>query len=65
MFNNTRVLTVIPAVCAVLVVLRLTLLRTSQTSDFSLGLSTGILIGLSVLSVLSLNRRTGSPISRD
>jgi len=58
MFNKTPLLIVVSALCAILIVLRLTVLRTSHTSDLSLGLSIGVLIALSILSVISLRRET-------
>jgi hypothetical protein len=57
MFNKTHILRFVPAFCALLIVLRLTVLKTAATSDVSLGVSVGILLGLSILSFLLLKRR--------
>jgi hypothetical protein len=57
MVNKTRILRFVPAFCALLIVLRLTVLKTAATSDVSLGVSVGILLGLSILSFLLLKRR--------
>jgi hypothetical protein len=57
MLNKTRILRFVPAFCALLVVLRLTVLKTAATSDVSLGVSVGILLGLSILSFLLLKPR--------
>jgi hypothetical protein len=58
MFARTRLAAIIPALCAILIVLRLTVLKTAHTSDLSLGLSVGVLSGISILSILFLRRRT-------
>ena len=47
----------VPAFCAVLVVLRLTVFESAHTSDLSLGISIGILLGLSILSFLTLKHK--------
>jgi hypothetical protein len=57
MLNKTRILRFVPAFCALLIVLRLTVLKTATTSDVSLGVSVGILLGLSILSFLLLKPR--------
>jgi hypothetical protein len=57
MFNKSRVFRFVPAFCALLVVLRLTVLKSAATSDLSLGISVGILLGLSILSFLLLKPR--------
>jgi hypothetical protein len=57
MLNKTRVLRFVPAFCALLVVVRLTVLKSAATSDLSLGVSVGILLGLSILSFLLLKPR--------
>jgi hypothetical protein len=57
MFKTTRFLRFVPAFCALLIVLRLTVLKTAATSDLSLGISVGILLGLSILSFLLLKPR--------
>jgi hypothetical protein len=57
MLNKTRILRFVPAFCALLIVLRLTVLKTAATSDVSLGVSVGILLGLSILSFLLLKPR--------
>jgi hypothetical protein len=57
MLNKTRILRFVPAFCALLIVLRLTVLKTAGTSDLSLGISVGILLGLSILSFLLLKPR--------
>ena len=57
MVNKTRVFRFVPAFCALLVVLRLTVLKSAQTSDLSLGISVGILLGASILSFLLLKPR--------
>jgi hypothetical protein len=57
MLNKTRILRFVPAFCALLIVLRLTVLKTAATSDVSLGISVGILLGLSILSFLLLKPR--------
>jgi hypothetical protein len=57
MFNKSSVLKFVPAFCALLLVLRLTVLKSAQTSDLSLGISVGILLGLSILSFLLLKPR--------
>jgi len=57
MVNKTRILRFVPAFCALSIVLRLTVLKTAATSDVSLGVSVGILLGLSILSFLLLKPR--------
>jgi hypothetical protein len=57
MFYKTRVLRFVPAFCALLVVLRLTVFKSADTSDLSLGISVGILLGLSILSFLLFKPR--------
>lgn len=57
MLNKTRILRFVPAFCALLIVLRLTVLKSAATSDVSLGISVGILLGLSILSFLLLKPR--------
>jgi hypothetical protein len=57
MLNKTRILRFVPAFCALLIVLRLTVLKSAATSDLSLGVSVGILLGLSILSFLLLKPR--------
>jgi hypothetical protein len=57
MLNKTRILRFVPAFCALLIVLRLTVLKSAATSDVSLGVSVGILLGLSILSFLLLKPR--------
>jgi hypothetical protein len=57
MLNKTRALRFVPAFCALLIVLRLTVLKSAHTSDLSLGISVGILLGLSILSFLLLKPR--------
>jgi hypothetical protein len=57
MLNKTRILRFVPAFCALLIVLRLTVLKTAATSDINLGISVGILLGLSILSFLLLKPR--------
>ncbi|MGB8522036.1 MAG: hypothetical protein WCD43_03630 [Candidatus Acidiferrales bacterium] len=57
MLNKTRILRFVPAFCALLIVLRLTVLKNAATSDLSLGASVGILLGLSILSYLLLKPR--------
>jgi hypothetical protein len=47
----------VPAFCAVLVVLRLTVFKSAYTSDLTLGISVGILLGLSILSFLTLKHK--------
>jgi hypothetical protein len=58
MRNKTRILFFVPAFCALLIVLRLTVLKSVRTSDFSLGTSVGVLIGISIISIIALRRRT-------
>jgi hypothetical protein len=55
--NKTRILRFVPAFCALLIVLRLTVLKSAATSDISLGVSVCILLGLSILSFLLLKPR--------
>ena len=55
MFGKSRLLRVVPALCAVLIALML--LRSAGVSDFRLGLSAGVLIGLSISAILSLKRK--------
>jgi hypothetical protein len=57
MLNKTRILRFVPAFCALLIVLRLSVLKSAATSDLSLGVSVGILLGLSILSFLLLKPR--------
>jgi hypothetical protein len=57
MLYKTRVLRFVPAFCALLVVLRLTVFKSADTSDLSLGISVVILLGLSILSFLLLKPR--------
>jgi hypothetical protein len=57
MLNKVRVLRFVPAICALLIVLRLIVVKTAATSDVSLGISVGILLGLSILSFLLLKPR--------
>jgi hypothetical protein len=57
MISKTRVLRFVPAFCALLVVLRLTVLKSAATSDLSLGISVGILLGCSILSFFLLKPR--------
>jgi len=47
----------IPAFCALLIILRLTIFKSAHTSDLSLGISVGILLGLSILSFLTLKHK--------
>jgi hypothetical protein len=46
-----------PAFCALLIILRLTVFQSANTSDLNLGISIGILLGLSILSFFTLKRR--------
>jgi len=55
---NAPLLALIPALCAVVITLRLTVLKSAHTSDFSLGASVGILLGISIISIAVLRRRT-------
>jgi hypothetical protein len=56
--KNTRAaMKVVPALCAIMIALLLTVLRPAHASDFTLGTITGILVGLSIVSVVSLKRR--------
>jgi hypothetical protein len=57
MFNKTRVLRFVPAFCALLIVLRLTVFKSAHTSDLSVGINVGILLGLSIWSFLALKHR--------
>jgi hypothetical protein len=56
MFNRTRLLLLAPALCAVFIALEVTVLRPAHVSDFSLGASVGIFIGLSIMAILALKR---------
>ena len=56
MFNGTRLLQFAPALCAIFIVLGVTVLKPAHTSDFSLGANVGSLIGLSIIAILVLNR---------
>jgi hypothetical protein len=47
----------VPAFCALLIILRLTVFQSANTSDLNLGISIGILLGLSILSFFTLKRR--------
>jgi hypothetical protein len=47
----------VPAFCAALVVLRLTVFKSAYTSDLTLGISVGILLALSILSFLTLKHK--------
>jgi hypothetical protein len=47
----------VPAFCALLIILRLTVFKSAHTSDLSLGISVGILLGLSILSFLTLKHK--------
>jgi hypothetical protein len=47
----------VPAFCALLIILRLTIFKSAHTSDLSLGISIGILLGLSILSFLTLKHK--------
>ena len=47
----------VPAFCALLIILRLTVFQSANTSDLSLGISIGILLGLSILSFLTLKHK--------
>jgi hypothetical protein len=47
----------VPAFCALLIILRLTVFESAHTSDLSLGISIGILLGLSILSFLTLKHK--------
>jgi hypothetical protein len=55
--KKTRILSFVPALCALLIVLRLTVLKSAHTSDFALGATVGVLLGLSIVSLVSLKRR--------
>ena len=55
--SKTSLWRLVPAFCAVLVVLRLTVFKSAYTSDLSLGISVGILLGLSILSFLTLKHK--------
>ncbi len=57
MIHKARILRFVPAFCALLIVLRLTVFKSADTSDLSLGISVGILLGLSILSFLALKPR--------
>ena len=47
----------VPAFCALLIILRLTIFKSAHTSDLSLGISVGILLALSILSFLTLKHK--------
>jgi hypothetical protein len=64
MDNRTRVVTLVPVFCAIFIV-GLTVLRPAHASDLTLGASTGFLIGLSILSLVSLKRKLSQPGRRD
>jgi hypothetical protein len=57
MSSKTSLWRLVPAFCALLVVLRLTVFKSAYTSDLSLGISVGILLGLSILSFLTLKHK--------
>jgi hypothetical protein len=58
MTDKRRLLGVVPGLCAALIILRLTVLKTPGTSDVSLGVSIGILVVISILSVILHQRPT-------
>jgi predicted small secreted protein len=58
MTDKRRLLGVVPGLCAALIILRLTVLKTPSTSDVGLGVSIGILVGISILSVILHKRPT-------
>jgi hypothetical protein len=49
-------LSFVPALCALLIALRLTVIKTPGTSDFTLGATVGMLLGISIVSILALRR---------
>jgi hypothetical protein len=53
---NTSALRLIPAICAILIALLLTVGRPSGVSDLSLGVCTGVLLGLSILALVKRKR---------
>jgi hypothetical protein len=61
MLRNARLLRLVPAVCAIFIVLSLTVLRPHHTSDFTRGVVVGVFLGISILSLLALKRKTAHP----
>jgi hypothetical protein len=57
MSSKTSLWRFIPAFCALLIILSLTIFKSAHTSDLSLGISVGILLGLSILSFLTLKHK--------
>jgi hypothetical protein len=55
--SKTSLWRLVPAFCAALVVLRLTVFKSAYTSDLTLGISVGILLALSILSFLTLKHK--------
>jgi hypothetical protein len=58
MLEKRRLLAAVPALCGVSITLLLTVLRPVESSDLSVGVSVGVLLGISLLSVISLMRKT-------
>jgi len=57
MLKRSRLLVILPPLCAVLIVLRLTVLRSPHENDIGLGLSVGILLGIAVVAVFMFVRK--------
>jgi hypothetical protein len=60
MKRNTVLLALIPALCAILIALRLTMLKSVHTGDFSLGVSVGFILGLSIVSIAIIVFKRGT-----
>ena len=58
-------LTFIPVLCAIFIVLGLTMLKPSHETDLTRGISTGVLIGLSILSIAALKGMNPQPGERN
>jgi hypothetical protein len=58
MAEKRRLLMVVPALCAVSITLLLTVLRPVETSDFGVGAGVGVLLAISIFSVIALKRKT-------
>jgi hypothetical protein len=57
MMNRQRMLKLVPALCAIFIVLVNTVLKPAHASDFSVGLVVGVLLGISILALRALNRK--------
>ena len=58
MKRKAPLLALVPALCAVLIALIITVLKSGHISDFSFGASVGVLLGISIISIVVQKRKT-------